>query len=42
MAALDQVVAKFADLDIDAHLVGLNRHAEDLHARTTGRVASGH
>jgi SulP family sulfate permease len=42
VAALDQVVAKFAELDIEAHLVGLNRHAEDLHARTTGKVRSGH
>ncbi len=42
VAALDQVVAKFADLDIDAHLVGLNRHALDLHARNTGKVNSGH
>ncbi len=42
VAALDQVVAKFADLDIDAHLVGLNRHALDLHARNTGKVGAGH
>jgi len=42
VAALDQVVAKFADLDIEAHLVGLNRHAFDLHARTSGKVGAGH
>jgi len=42
VAALDAVVAKFADRDIDAELVGLNRHAERLHARTTGTLSSGH
>jgi SulP family sulfate permease len=42
VAALDQVVAKFADLGIDAHLVGLNRHAWDLHNRTSGKVSAGH
>ncbi len=42
VAALDQVVAKFAELGIDAHLVGLNRHAWDLHNRTTGKVSAGH
>ena len=36
VAALDAVVAKFADRGIDAELVGLNRHAERLHARTSG------
>jgi len=40
VAALDAVVAKFADRNIEAHLVGLNRHAEDLHSRTTGNVSS--
>ncbi|MGI9606924.1 MAG: SulP family inorganic anion transporter [Acidimicrobiales bacterium] len=40
VAALDTVVAKFADRDIDAHLVGLNRHAEKLHRDTTGKVSS--
>ena len=40
VAALDAVVAKFADRDIDAELVGLNRHAASLHSRTTGQVAS--
>ena len=42
VAALDQVVAKFAELGIDAHLVGLNRHAWDLHSRTSGKVSAGH
>lgn len=41
VAALDAVVAKFADRGIDAELVGLNRHAEMLHARTSGTL-SGH
>jgi len=40
VAALDTVVAKFADRDIEAELVGLNRHAASLHSRTTGQVAS--
>ena len=31
-----------ADRDIDAHLVGLNRHAERLHQRTSGTVSPGH
>jgi SulP family sulfate permease len=38
VAALDAVVAKFADRGIDAHLVGLNRHAESLHSRTSGTL----
>jgi SulP family sulfate permease len=41
VAALDAVVAKFADRGIDAELIGLNRHAERLHARTSGTL-SGH
>ena len=40
VVALDAVVAKFAQRGIDAHLVGLNRHAESLHAKTTGKVSS--
>ncbi len=40
VAALDAVIARFADRDIDAHLVGLNPHAERLHQRTSGRVAA--
>ncbi|NND75633.1 MAG: SulP family inorganic anion transporter [Ilumatobacter sp.] len=42
VVALDAVVAKFAERGIDAHLVGLNRHAADLHGRTTGTVSAGH
>ncbi len=42
VVALDAVVAKFAERGIEAHLVGLNRHAEDLHARTTGKLSAGH
>ena len=41
VAALDAVVAKFAARGIEAHLVGLNKHAESLHERTTG-AGSGH
>ena len=41
MTALDAVVAKFADRGIEAELIGLNRHAEDLHSRTSGTL-SGH
>jgi SulP family sulfate permease len=41
VVALDAVVAKFAERGIEAHLVGLNRHAEQLHQRTTG-VGAGH
>ncbi len=42
VVALDAVVAKFAERGIEAHLVGLNRHAEDLHTRTTGKMSAGH
>ncbi len=41
VVALDAVVAKFAERGIEAHLVGLNKHAEHLHQRTTG-VGTGH
>lgn len=40
VAALDAVVARFADRGIEAHLVGLNRHAEALHSRTSGTVGT--
>ncbi|MDG2028224.1 MAG: hypothetical protein P8J50_14045 [Acidimicrobiales bacterium] len=42
IAALDAVVSRFADRDIEAHLVGLNPHAERLHQRTSGSVATGY
>ena len=42
VAALDTVVAKFADRGIDAELVGLNRHAERLHNSTSGHLTVGH
>jgi SulP family sulfate permease len=42
VVALDAVVAKFAERGIEAHLVGLNPHAESLHAKTTGKVGAGH
>lgn len=40
VAALDAVVAKFAERGIEAHLVGLNRHAEKLHSQATGKLSS--
>jgi len=40
VVALDAVVAKFAERDIEAEIVGLNRHAADLHDRTSGKVSS--
>jgi SulP family sulfate permease len=40
VAALDTVVAKFAQRGIEAHLVGLNRHAENLHSKNTGNVSA--
>jgi sulfate permease, SulP family len=42
VATLDTVVAKFAERGIEAHLVGMNPHAELMHARSTGKVANGH
>ncbi len=42
VVALDTVVAKFAERDIEAKLIGLNRHAEKLHTDTSGRVGAGH
>ena len=42
VVALDAVVAKFAERGIEAELVGLNRHAEALHGKTSGKVAVGH
>ena len=40
VAALDAVVAKFAERNIEAELVGLNRHAERLHSRSTGKLTA--
>jgi len=40
VAALDAVVAKFAERGIEAHLVGLNRHAEKLHSQATGKLSA--
>ena len=40
VGALDTVVEKFAQRDIEAVLVGMNRHAERLHANTTGNVSA--
>ena len=40
VGALDTVVDKFAQRDIEAVLVGMNRHAERLHTNTTGKVTA--
>lgn len=40
VAALDTVVAKFAQRGIEAELIGLNRHAENLHSNNTGKVSA--
>ena len=40
VGALDTVVDKFAQRGIDAVLVGMNPHAERLHASTTGQVSA--
>ena len=42
VVALDAVVAKFAQRGIHAELVGLNRHAEAIHAKASGKVTVGH
>lgn len=42
VVALDAVVAKFAERNIAAELVGLNKHAERLHQNTSGKVVAGH
>ena len=42
VAALDTVVAKFADRGVAAELVGLNRHAAKLHGDTSGKPSVGH
>ncbi len=41
VVALDAVVAKFAERGIAAELVGLNRHAEALHATTSPKLGVG-
>jgi len=38
VAALDAVVEKFKARGIEARLVGLNRHAENLHRETSGKL----
>jgi SulP family sulfate permease len=40
IVALDAVVTKFAERGIEAEIVGLNRHAADLHGRTSGQVSN--
>ncbi len=42
VVALDAVVEKFAQRGITAELIGLNRHAEKLHSRTTDLVGQAH
>jgi SulP family sulfate permease len=41
VVALDAVVAKFAQRGISDHMIGLNRQAEHLHSRATGKVSVG-
>ena len=40
IGALDAVVASFGARGIEAELIGLNRHAADLHGRASGRVGA--
>ncbi len=40
VVALDAVVAKFAERGITAELVGLNRHAEALHEKTSPKLSA--
>jgi SulP family sulfate permease len=40
VAALDAVVARFAERGIEAELIGLNRHALRLHSETSGTLSS--
>ena len=42
VVALNAVVAKFAEREIEAHLVGMNPHAADLHTRTKEIVSADH
>ncbi len=42
VVAIDTVVAKFAQRDIEAVVIGLNRHSELLHNRTTSLVSNAH
>ncbi|MGW0523545.1 SulP family inorganic anion transporter [Crossiella sp. NPDC003009] len=42
VATLDAVSAKFAARGIEAEIVGLNPHSEQLHRKLTGQLASSH
>lgn len=42
IAALDGIVAKYADRGVAATLVGLNAHSQALHGRLSGRLAPNH
>ena len=42
IAALDNIVAKYADRGVTATLVGLNAHSQALHGRLSGRLAPSH
>ena len=42
VATLDTVVAKFAARGVQAQVVGLNPHSEQLHTRLTGQHVSAH
>jgi SulP family sulfate permease len=40
VSAIDAVVAKFNERDIEVELVGFNRHAEQLHSDTSGQLVN--
>ncbi|GGM48017.1 sodium-independent anion transporter [Longimycelium tulufanense] len=42
VATLDAVTAKFASRGIEAEIVGLNPHSEQLHAKLSGQLTSTH
>ena len=42
VVAIDAVVAKFGERGIEVELIGLNRHAELLHRKTSGHTAFTH
>ncbi|WP_374202808.1 SulP family inorganic anion transporter [Saccharothrix sp. S26] len=42
VATLDAVTTKFAARGIDAEIIGLNAHSEQLHSKLTGQLAGSH
>ena len=42
VATLDAVVAKFASRGVDAEIIGLNQHSEQLHTKLSGQLAGSH